>query len=80
MNTRHATGVGPLGMGDSQALAGCVGGGRIVALGDSNGFTAMSFKSPGGAVVAVGMHTARRDWKQFVLNTLRWLSGVLPAD
>jgi hypothetical protein len=79
-NTRHATGVGPVGMGDSQALAGYVGEGRIVALGDSNGFTAMSFKSPDGAVIAVGMHTARRDWKQFVLNTLRWLSGALPEE
>ncbi len=78
-NTRHATGVGPVGMGDSQALAGHVGAGRIVALGDSNGFTAMNFRLE-GAVVAAGMHTAHRDWKQFVLNTLRWLSGALPAE
>ena len=36
-NRRHPTGVGPVGMGDSQALAGEVGEGRILVFGDSNG-------------------------------------------
>ncbi|MHC5065241.1 MAG: hypothetical protein ACYTG5_14840 [Planctomycetota bacterium] len=76
-NQQHPTGVGPFGMGNSQALAGSVGEGKIVAFGDSNGFTAMSFKSEDGSLQSVGMNTANHEWKQFVLNVLHWLSGEL---
>ena len=72
------TGVGPIGMGNSQALAGSVGEGRIVAFGDSNGFTAMNFKEEDGSSLSAGMNTKNHDWKQFVLNVLHWLSGELP--
>jgi hypothetical protein len=79
-NRQHPTGVGPEGMGNSQALAGTVGSGKIVALGDSNGFTAMVFEEEDGSTRALGMNTAHHDWKQFVLNALHWLSGALPHD
>lgn len=75
-NRRHPTGVGPEGMGVSQALAGEVGQGRLVALGDSNGFTAMNFEREDGSTQSLGMNTVGHDWKQMVLNVLHWLSGV----
>lgn len=78
-NREHATGVGPTGMGNSQALAGNVGDGKIVAFGDSNGFTAMIFEGDNGSSVSAGMNTEHHNWKQLVLNVLHWLSGDLPA-
>ncbi|MEJ8567907.1 hypothetical protein [Elongatibacter sediminis] len=79
-NRQHPTGVGPVGMGDSQALAGRVGAGRVAAFGDSNGFTAMNFEKEDGSALAAGMNTAGYDWKQLVLNVLHWLSGELPSS
>lgn len=79
-NRKHPTGVGPIGMGNSQALAGSVGEGKIVALGDSNGFTAMNFKREDGSSQSAGMNTEHHDWKQFVLNVLHWLSGELRSN
>ncbi len=79
-NREHPTGVGPIGMGDSQALAGSVGDGKIVALGDSNGFTAMNFKAEDGSSQSAGMNTKNQDWRKFVLNVLHWLSGELPVE
>ena len=73
-NEMHPTGVGPIGMGTSQALAGNFGDGKIVAFGDSNGFTAMIFTAEDGSTTAAGMNTADYDWKQLVLNVLHWLS------
>ena len=63
----------PSGTPNSQCLAGNVGKGKLAALGDCNGFTAMSLKS-GGYKLSAGMHVSGYDWKQFVLNTLHWLS------
>lgn len=74
-NREHPTGVGPVGMGDSQALAGSVGKGKILAFGDSNGFTAMNFDLGDGPLLSAGMNTTNHEWKQFVLNSLHWLSG-----
>ena len=79
-NRQHATGVGPIGMGNSQGLAGTVGDGKVVAFGDSNGFTAMVFEQEDGSTTAAGMNTEHHQWKQFVLNVLHWLSGELPAS
>lgn len=79
-NRQHPTGVGPVGMGVSQALAGKVGEGRVIAFGDSNGFTAMNFEQDDGSSQSLGMNTAHHDWKQMVLNVLHWLSGDLPDD
>ena len=67
-------GISPSGGGDSQCLAGSFGKGKIVALGDCNGFTAMYVNS-GGRKLLAGMQVNEYDWKQFVLNTLHWLSN-----
>ena len=63
----------PTGTPNSQCLAGNVGKGKLVALGDCNGFGAMFIKS-GGYKLSSGMQVSGYDWKQFVLNTLHWLS------
>ena len=73
-NIMHSTGVGPSGSGNSQGLAGKIGKGKVVALGDSNGFTAMIFEQENGLKQAAGMNLKGYDWKQFLLNTLHWLS------
>lgn len=73
-NIMHSTGVGPIGKGNSQGLAGAFGKGKIVALGDSNGFVAMIFNEDDGTKQKAGMNLENYDWKQFVLNTLHWLS------
>ncbi len=77
-NREHATGVKPVGMGNSQALAGNIGKGKVIAFADSNGFTAMNFNAKDGTFQSLGMNTTPYDWKQFVLNTLHWASGVIP--
>lgn len=71
---RKWNGATPLGNVNSQCLAGKVGKGKVVALGDCNGFTAMYVMSAGKKLPA-GMHVAGYDWKQFVLNTFHWLSS-----
>lgn len=76
-NIKHSTGVGPIGKGYSQCLVGYVGTGKIVALGDSNGFTAMVFNNGDDSIQPSGMTTKHYQWKQFVLNTLHWLSDDL---
>lgn len=73
-NVVHATGVGPIRRGNSQGLAGGIGKGKVVAFGDSNGFTAMIFDTKDGSKLKAGMNLEGYDWKQFVLNTLYWLS------
>lgn len=57
--------------------AGKIGKGKVVALGDSNGFTAMIFENDDGSIQKAGMNLQEYDWKQFVLNTLHWLSNEL---
>ena len=64
----------PDGLGNSQCLAGSVGKGRVVALGDCNGFTAMYVLNKAGEKLAAGMQVKTLDWKQFALNTFHWLS------
>ncbi|GBL05511.1 hypothetical protein [Glaciecola sp. KUL10] len=73
-NIMHHTGVGPIGRGNSQGLVGKVGKGKFVVLGDSNGFTAMVVEEQDGSKQSLGMNLQGYDWKQFVLNTLYWLS------
>ena len=74
LNVKHQTGNGPLGRGNSQGLAGFYGKGKIVAFGDSNGFTAMIFNNEDGSKMYAGMNSEGYDWKNFVLNTFDWLS------
>ena len=70
---RKWNGILPTGDGNSQCLAGSFGKGKIMAMGDCNGFTAMYVNS-GGKKFYAGMQVEEYDWKQFVLNTLHWLS------
>ena len=74
-NVKHSTGIGPEGKGNSQGLAGMYGSGKIAAFGDSNGFTAMVFNMDDGTKMYAGMNTQGYDWKNFVLNTFRWLTN-----
>ncbi len=74
-NVKHSTGIGPEGKGNSQGLAGVYGSGKIAAFGDSNGFTAMVFNMDDGTKMYAGMNTEGYDWKNFVLNTFRWLTN-----
>ena len=64
----------PSGSVNSQCLAGNVGKGKLVALGDCNGFTAMYIPLKTGQKYATGMQVSNYDWKQFALNTFHWLS------
>jgi hypothetical protein len=77
-NVEHSSGIGPIGKGNSQGIAGFYGTGKIAAFGDSNGFTAMIFDMPGGNKMYAGMNTKGYDWKKFVLNTFSWLSKIEP--
>ena len=63
----------PSGTAESQALAGNFGKGKVVALGDCNGFTAM-YVMMKSVKFSAGMQVVDYDWKQFALNTLHWLS------
>ena len=75
LNTKHSSGVGPEGRGDSQGLVGTYGLGKIAVFGDSNGFTAMIFNMQDGSKMYAGMNTDGYDWKSFVLNTFSWLTN-----
>ena len=70
---RKWNGISPKGEGDSQGLAGRFGKGKIMAMGDCNGFTAM-YVNTGGKRFYAGMQVEEYDWRQFVLNTIHWLS------
>ncbi len=63
----------PSGTSDSQTLAGKFEKGKVVALGDCNGFTAM-YVMQGSNKLSAGMQVAEYDWKQFAINTFHWLS------
>lgn len=71
--TKHTTGVGPEGSGTSQCLVGTVGKGKVVAFGDSNGFSAMQFDAENSEMTA-GLNDSDYDWKQIVRNVLYWLN------
>lgn len=69
------SGINPSGSATSQGLVGKVGKGKLVALGDCNGFTAMYINMGAGKKFFAGMQVSDHNWKQFVLNTLHWLSN-----
>lgn len=68
------SGINPSGSANSQGLAGKVGKGKLVVLGDCNGFTAMYIPLGADKKLFAGMQVPDHHWKQFVLNTLHWLS------
>ena len=61
------------GTANSQGLAGTIGKGKVVALADCNGFTAMYMMMKTTKITA-GMQVPEYDWKKFAINTLHWLS------
>ncbi len=71
---KNHTGVGPIGTGNSQCLAGKVGKGKIVVFGDSNGSTSMLFDKD-KPEDSTGFYDTFYDWKQMNLNVLHWLSN-----
>lgn len=64
--------------GRAQGIAMTFGRGRVVMLGEA---AMMSAQLAGGAQAApftMGMNMPGSDDKQFALNVMRWLTGVLP--
>jgi hypothetical protein len=66
--------------GRAQGLAMTFGKGKVVVLGEAALFSAQIVTLPDGdrqRVLKVGMNVPGNDDRQFALNTLHWLSGVL---
>ncbi|CAN5795755.1 hypothetical protein BH23GEM9_BH23GEM9_15920 [soil metagenome] len=64
--------------GCAQAIAFPHGNGRVVVLGDANGFVTAQERDLGTKRVKVGLSMEDADNQQFLLNTVRWLSKLLP--
>lgn len=63
--------------GRAQGLAMHFGKGRVAMFGEAAMFSAQLIKSPNGGEVRFGMNLPGTDDRQFLLNTLHWLSGAL---
>lgn len=63
--------------GTAQGVAFTFGRGRVVALGEAAAWTSQNF---GEGTEATGMDEPGFDNRQFLLNTMRWLGGLLPAS
>jgi hypothetical protein len=63
--------------GRAQGLAMAVGMGRVVVLGEAAMLSAQIATFPDGSVVKAGMNVPGNDNRQFVLNTVHWLSGLI---
>lgn len=66
----------PIG-GSAQGIAMSFGRGRVVVLGEAGFLSAQIIRYPNGNEVRFGMNVAGNDNRQFVLNLLHWLSGLL---
>jgi hypothetical protein len=64
--------------GRAQGVALVFGRGRLVVVGEAALFSAQVLKVQGKPDLRFGMNAPGNDDKQFVLNTLHWLSGSLP--
>jgi hypothetical protein len=66
--------------GRAQGVALVFGQGRVVVAGEAAMFSAQRLRSgkPGDPDFRFGMNAPGNDDKQFVLNTLHWLSGAMP--
>lgn len=64
--------------GCAQALALRVGRGRVVVLGDANGFVTAQERDLGTRRTKVGLSMSDVQNRQFVLNALHWVSGLIP--
>jgi hypothetical protein len=63
--------------GSAQGVAMSFGRGRVVVLGEAGFVSAQVIRYPNGNEVRFGMNVAGNDNRQFVLNVLHWLSGLL---
>jgi hypothetical protein len=63
--------------GRAQGLAMTVGMGRVVVLGEAAMLSAQIASFPDGSVVKAGMNVPGNDNRQFALNALHWLSGLI---
>ncbi|HVJ28858.1 MAG TPA: DUF4350 domain-containing protein, partial [Gammaproteobacteria bacterium] len=63
--------------GRAQGLAMIVGMGRVVVLGEAAMLSAQILSFPDGSVVKAGMNVPGNDNRQFALNALHWLSGLI---
>lgn len=63
--------------GLAQAVALRHGAGRVVVVGEAAALTAQQTTTPNGERVLFGMNRPDNDNRQFVLNLMHWLSGVL---
>jgi hypothetical protein len=63
--------------GRAQGLATTIGMGRIVVLGEAAMLSAQIASFPDGSVVKAGMNVPGNDNRQFALNALHWLSGLI---
>lgn len=70
--------VTPVG-GRAQALAFTHGKGRVVVLGEAGMLSAQLIRLPGRPEMRVGMSVKGYDDRQFALNVMHWLSGLLTA-
>jgi len=64
-------------VGCAQGLAFSLGRGRVVVLGDANGFVTAQERTVGNKVVKVGLSMSDSDNRQLTLNAVHWLSGAL---
>ena len=64
-------------LGCAQGLAFSLGLGRVVVLGDANGFVTAQERMVGNKVVKVGLSMPDSDNRQMTLNVVHWLSGAL---
>ena len=63
--------------GLAQAVALEHGAGRVVILGEAAMITAQTTRLPDGTLVRFGMNRAGTDNRQFALNVMHWLTGIL---
>ena len=64
--------------GRAQAVALTYGQGRVVVMGEAAMFTAQVIKEPGRPTIYFGMTVPGFDNRQLALNTMHWLSRILP--
>lgn len=63
--------------GRAQGLAMTIGMGRVVVLGEAAMLSAQVASFPDGSLVKAGMNVPGNDNRQFALNALHWLSGLI---
>ena len=63
--------------GLAQAVAIEHGAGRVVVLGEAGMITAQTTRSPDGGLLRFGMNRDGIDNRQFALNVMHWLAGIL---